>query len=255
MRKGYRLLLALSAIGFLLLFGNESAHALATSDTSASIILDWSSLDNQVSWSDFHYYMNGADANHDGETASDYTNDPSAYAFATFDAVGAAGTEFGSVLAEGTVVSDGISTLNASASGTSHNGRSFTLSENTNLQISFAYSLIQEFYTDIPEESAGGYSLAELILRQGSQQLALDQAILNNSGTTENDFLTIDILLDAKNEAGEFYSYYLEGHVYSSANTFSPQQATTAPVPEPTTFLLLGFGLAVFAGIRKKIGV
>jgi len=81
----------------------------------------------------------------------------------------------------------------------------------------------------------------------------LNQAILDNRGITENGFLTIDILLKAQDDAGAFFSYYLEGHVYSSAYTFSPLQETAAPVPEPASFFLVGIGLAVLAGIRKKV--
>lgn len=53
---------------------------------------------------------------------------------------------------------------------------------------------------------------------------------------------TLDVLASS--------SYYLEGHVYTSAYARSPVEAN--PIPEPTTVLLLGATLLGIAGLGRE---
>lgn len=233
------------------------AHATAISDSSVILNLDWDSMNGVVVWEDGNYKNNGADANLEGVTDSNYqteggwSGDPtlSYTAQVTADAVGNASTDATSASASAHARADGIGAISGtdedvSASGTSHRGKVFSPIADGDITFSFEYSMSQLFSKDSPAEGYSGWSLAELILRLGSDQIGYDDFILNNTGSSETGNLSFTVDLLASN------SYYLEGHVYTSSSARSPGQDAT--VPEPGILALMGFGLASLGFFRRK---
>lgn len=232
-------------------------HATAISDSSVILNLDWDSMSDVVVWSEGDFKFNGADANLEGVTASNYqtedgwSGDPalSYSAQVTADAMGNASTGATSASASAHARADGIGAISdtdedVSASGTSHRGKVFSPIADGEVTFSFGYAMSQLFSKDFPAEGYSGWSIAELILRLGSEEIGYDDFILNNAGTSETGNLTFTVDLLASN------SYYLEGHVYTSATARAPKQEAT--IPEPGTLALMGLGMAGLGFCRRN---
>jgi len=248
-----------SALCFSLLFFCSFAHAVAVSDTSATLTLDWDTYSSVVEWQTADYSDYGTDANLDGVTDSNYSLidgwqlNPvfTETAQVTADSVGTATNTYTSATTIAHSRADGIGTTtppveNVISSATSHRGKVFSPITDGEITFSFAYTMSQIFNQDFATEVLSGWSIAEINLSLGGTNMGHDEAILNNTGTTETGFLTY---------TDYFYAdsyYYLEGHVYTSASANSPEQA--APIPEPSTMLLLSSGIMglVWYGRKRK---
>ncbi|MDF1528972.1 MAG: PEP-CTERM sorting domain-containing protein [Sedimenticola sp.] len=234
---------------FALISSSQFVQAVAISDTSASLTLDWESLDSLVIWNDGNFKYNGADANLDGVTDSNYqsedgwTGSPvlSYQAQVTADATGNAGTTMTSANVSAHARADGIGTTtppdeDASASGTSHRGKTFSPISDGEITFSFDYLISHALSNDNISEGNAVYSHIALNLMLGTVNIGSDLFTSGNVGEITGAVgFTVDLL--AAN------TYYLEGHVYSSASASSPQQ-TAESIPEPATVALLVIGLA-----------
>lgn len=240
-----------------LIFFHSLAYAVAISDTSAKLTLNWDDYSQLVEWQPDDFSLYGTDANLDGITDSNYgggwVSDPTftETAQVTTDSIGKAENNNTSAATFAHSRADGIGITsppdeNVTSSATSHRGKVFSPFQDGNITFNLEYFLSQDFSKDFSTEVLSGYSIAEIALSLGGENIWHDEAILNNTGTTEAGFLTY---------SGIFYAdsyYYLEGHVYTSSSANAPAQVK--PVPEPSTILLLGLGLGgmMLYGRKRK---
>jgi hypothetical protein len=238
----------------------------AISDTSASLSFLWDRTSSDIAWSaSGPGSFNGADATYNEVPASDYQSwnwgwgSPGTPAAATVtpSAIGTATSSDSSITATGHAAHDGTATGTTSASGTSHLRRDFTfVGSGSSFAVDITYALKQDFTANLPGETAGGYSIAEISLWDdslpvGQRQLKIWQTVLDNSENDVSNTLTLIVPYEGFTLNN---NYSLEGHVYSSATAFAPKQDLPT-VPVPGAILLLGSGLVSLFGIGRRRGL
>lgn len=221
----------------------------ATATVDATLAMNWSALDEFVDWT-WNYSFNGADAEADGTVVSDYTPPDSDPAEARIGeiAVGSAFTTDTAPYARGAVAVDGIAALSASASGTSHRGRAFVAKGSGMVLFSFDYLLTEDFEVNRPDDSVGSYTIVEMRLDESGTTVAYTNAVRAwaNGGLVNDMDDPLSGQLSFLVELTEGTGYFLEGHVYSSAN------AASSPVPLPAALPLLGSALAGLGFARRR---
>jgi hypothetical protein len=268
-----RMLLILIFSFFPLFLFSGNASAVAISDTSATLTLDWDSYADIV-WSDGSQFApNGANADLDGVTAvSGFPVDPNRWvldpvitetATVTADSVGTAQTTWTSASATAHSVADGLGITsppaeNVISSADSNRGRTFSPTRDGEFTFSFEYIISQVFSKEFGTESYSGWSTVQLMLSDssaGGGQIAYDEVVFNNTGTGGSDSLGFTVALQDKYlhpTAGERdHIYFLMGHVYTSASANSPEQVS--PIPEPSTILLFASGMFGLAALRRRM--
>ena len=165
------------------------------------------------------------------------------------NAEGLAETTFSDLYVSAFAFADGYDTENARAAGDLHRSGSIYAFEDLTLSFSIYYAIDQHLDTDLLGEDADIYSLIEF---------SLSHMTYDDSGNGNRDYYVFDSVTQAGSGWLTFEAdlisgleYGLNAHMYSSVNVFSPEVAA-APVPEPSTMVLMGLGLVGLAGIGRK---
>ena len=260
-----RRFLCLGLIFSIVLWGG-SAWALSMADTMSYI--DWGSLSIDIleggtsasenpayEWRGNQFTHVRAEAQDDNgaeigvadryfDTWGDYSQTAS-----VDNAEGLAETTYSDLYVSAFAIANGYDTESASAAADLHRSGSIYAFEDLTLSISIDYYIDHHLITDAFDEDADIYSLVDF---------SLSHMTYDSNGVGTQDYYVSDWTEDAGSGTLTFTAdlisgleYGLNTHLYSSVNVFSPEVAA-APVPEPSTMVLMGLGLVGLAGIGRK---
>ncbi len=247
LKKMMRALCSMFALMAVVISSTGVAHAVSGSMSSASITMD--TFNNSVNGSTTEAIATSASPTQfliDNTQRSAWENvqvntslSDSAYnaASAGADATDISVSQFATALAD--------KAGEYSANGQSLHDVNFTATAAGNLTVSGAYDLFLQVYKDYAIESASGYVLAGLYLRNLTQLTESSDVIqLNYLPSDSNNPLSQAGTLSStlSFNAGDIGAY----RVIVDGN------ATANSVPEPSTFALLGLGLAGAALLKRR---
>jgi PEP-CTERM motif len=250
LRRMIRTLCGLSALLVVVIGTSGVAHAVAGALSSASVTVNpfadplatvnLSTTDAiATSASSLNFTINSAlrTAWEDAQVQASTADSPYSNATGTADSTGATISQLSLALANGS----GAYSANAQ---TLHDV-DFTVTGNVTLTVTAVYDLFMQVYKDYAHETATGYLLAGVYLRnltqltESSDVVELNYLPASNPNPLSQTGTLSTILAFAAGDAGTF-------RVIVDGN------ATTESVPEPSTFALLGLGLAGAALLKRR---